>query len=70
MGMHEGRARLGKSMRQLMARWAATRMQWNDANAENFETQHLAPLEADLRLALTAMDQMSQILQQIKKDCE
>jgi hypothetical protein len=70
MGMHEGRARLGKSVRELLGRWAQTRTHWNDAQAKAFETRNLVPLEMDLRQAVGAMDQMAQVLQQIRRDCQ
>ena len=70
MGVHEGRARLGKSMKELMMRWSETTTRWKDANADAFESRYLAPLEIDARSAVGAMDQMTQILAQIKRDCE
>jgi hypothetical protein len=70
MGMHEGRARLGKSVKELLSRWGQARLHWNDAPSKAFETRFLTPLEMDLRQALGAMDQMAQVLQQIRRDCQ
>jgi hypothetical protein len=70
MGMHEGTGQLAKAMKILMERWMQTRGLWDDEVAVRFEKTFLEPLNSDLRSALTAMDQMSVVLQQIRRDCE
>ena len=70
MGVYEGRGQLGKGMKELMNAWLETRAVWKDANAERFEKKHLHPLEMDMRAATSAMDVMSQLISQIKRDCE
>jgi hypothetical protein len=70
MGMHEGRARLGKSVKDLLMRWNEARNHWGDSTSKAFEMKHLVPIEMDARQAVSAMDSMAQILQQIKRDCE
>lgn len=70
MGVYEGRGQLGKSMKELQSVWMDTKTTWKDGNAERFEKKHLHPLEMDLRAAVSAMDVMSQLLSQIKRDCE
>jgi hypothetical protein len=68
--MQDGRARIGKTIKELAAHWRETRTQWDDSTASAFEDRFLAPLEADSRQAISAMEGMGQILQQIKRDCE
>jgi hypothetical protein len=70
MGMHEGRARLNKSVKELMMRWNETKSQWNDSNARAFESKFLTPLEQDAKAAVGAMDHMAQVIQKIRSDCE
>jgi hypothetical protein len=70
MGVYEGRGQLGKGMKELLNAWLETRAVWKDANAERFEKKHLHPLEMDMRAATSAMDVMSQLISQIKRDCE
>jgi hypothetical protein len=70
MGMHEGRARLGKSVKELMMHWAETRSHWDDSTSKAFENRFLVPIDMDSRKAITAMDGMAQVLQKIKHDCE
>lgn len=69
MGMHEGRAALRKSMKELQMHWNETKSQWRDSNASGFESRFLVPLEMDAKQAISAMDEMSAILQKIKQDC-
>ncbi|MGA3068205.1 MAG: hypothetical protein ABSF29_15280 [Tepidisphaeraceae bacterium] len=68
--MHEGRARLGKSVKELMMHWAETRSHWDDSTSKAFENRFLVPIDMDSRKAITAMDGMAQVLQKIKHDCE
>jgi len=70
MGMHEGRARLNKSVKELMVRWNETKSQWNDGTSRAFESKFLTPLEQDAKTAVGAMDHMAQILQKVRSDCE
>ena len=70
MGVHESRGNLAKAIKELMLRWRDTRAVWDDARAEQFEQQYLRQLEADLRVAGSAMDQMGILIQQVRRDCE
>jgi hypothetical protein len=70
MGVQDGRATLTKAMKDLLSRWSDTKAQWNDVMSKNFEKNRLEPMEADLRSANAAMDQMSQILNQARRDCQ
>ena len=70
MGMHEARGTLAKSFKELTNRWRNTRAQWDDAQAEHFEQTYLLNLESDLKVAASAMDQMSILLNQVRRDCE
>jgi len=69
MGMHEGRARIGKLIREVVMKWSELRMNWDDANSHAFEEKYIRTLEEDGRTALSTMDHMAQILQQVKRDC-
>jgi hypothetical protein len=70
MGVHEAQGQLGKGIKDLLARWADTKMDWDDANSRDFEKNFLAPLEQDLKGAIGAMDVMGQLLHQARRDCE
>ena len=70
MGVHEGRGQLSKLMKDLTLRWHETKMSWDDARSREFEKTFLEPLESDMRTAVSAMDQMSGLLNRIYVECE
>jgi hypothetical protein len=70
MGVHEARGTLAKAHKELMLRWADVRANWDDAQSRQFEETYLRNLESDLRVAAAAMDQVGQMLHQVKRDCE
>jgi hypothetical protein len=69
MGVQDGRAGIGKAWKDLMHRWSECKGQWKDAMSVNFEKNRLESMEADLRSAASAMDSMSQTLNQARRDC-
>ena len=70
MGVHEGRGQLSKAMKELLARWNEATSSWTDARSKQFEEKYIAPLAMDLKMALSAMDHVATLLQQISRDCE
>jgi len=70
MGLHEARGMLAKAMKDLGGRWRETKMNWDDAQSEAFEKTYLETLEADMRVAMNAMDHLAVVLSQIERDCE
>jgi hypothetical protein len=69
MGMHEGRAALRKSVKELVMHWNETKSKWNDATSRNFENKYIGQLDQDAKTAISAMDTMAAIIQRIKSDC-
>jgi hypothetical protein len=70
MGLQEGRGQLGKLHKDLQLRWHEARMNWDDDQARRFEARYLDPMERDLRSAISAMDDMAALINQIKNDCQ
>lgn len=70
MGLHEARGMLAKGMKDLGNRWRETKTNWDDSQSEQFEKRYLEALEADMRMAMNAMDHMAVVLAQIERDCE
>jgi hypothetical protein len=70
MGMHEGRAALRKSVKELVLHWNDTKSRWHDGNARSFESKYMLPLDQDAKAAVSAMDTMAALLGRIKSDCE
>ena len=69
MGVYEGRGQLAKAMKELLARWAETREDWDDSVSKAFEKRVLLALEMDMRQATSGMDAMAQLLAACKRDC-
>ena len=69
MGMAESRGKIATSTKELVAHWGNTKLQWNDANAAQFEEEVLRSLEQDVRMATQAMDQMAVLLGSIRREC-
>jgi hypothetical protein len=70
MGLFEGRGNLSKGMQIVRMRWAATRMGWDDTVADRFERRWLEPTESELRTALAAMDHVTVLISNIRRECE
>ncbi len=69
MGMQESRGKIATSTKDLLSFWNNTKVQWNDANAQQFEETLLRVLEQDVRMATQAMDQMGTLLSAIRREC-
>lgn len=69
MGVYEGRGQLAKAMKELLARWAETREDWDDSVSKAFEKRILLALEMDMRQATSGMDSMAQLLAACRRDC-
>jgi len=67
--MSAGSARLKHALKNLSEHWDATREQWADAVARDFEKNHLAPLEQQVNNALRGMDKLSEVLSKVRQDC-
>lgn len=70
MGLSEGRGQLGKLIKDLQQRWHEARMNWDDEQARRFEERFITPMEQDLRIAMSAMDEMGALLNQVRNDCQ
>jgi hypothetical protein len=69
MGVHEGRANLNKGLKNLLMQWAEAKSQWEDVQSKKFEQKYIDPLQQDLKIATSAMDQMAVLLAQARHDC-
>jgi len=70
MSVHESRGNLAKAIKELTLRWTEARQNWDDAQALDFEDKFIRELEANIRSAGSAMDQIAVLLTQARRDCE
>ena len=69
MGLYESRSNIAKGAKDLLARWAYLKTQWNDPQASAIEKETLEPLEKAVRTAVEAMDAMKGVVSNAKRDC-
>ena len=67
--MSTGPARLSHSLRTLREQWDVTREQWDDKVAQDFEKNHLAPLEHQTTAAVRGMEKMSGVMGHVRRLC-
>jgi len=56
--------------KELAADWAATKDSWRDAKATEFEKRFIGDLMAGVNAAVTNIDALERILNQVRSDCE
>jgi hypothetical protein len=69
MSAIDGRAKLVQASKKLLAEWQQTRENWRDENARRFEQQYMAPLEANIRSAVLAIERIGSALEGARQDC-
>jgi len=70
MGLLEARGNMNKSLKDLMLKWQLTRGDWADDVSERFQEQYIEPIEAAVRMAVSAMDQSAQMISRVDRDCK
>ncbi len=70
MSATESRAKLVQAGKKLLADWQQTRENWRDENARRFEQRYMAPLEANIRSAVLAMERIGSALEAARHDCK
>jgi len=70
MGMGVSRGMVHDAAKQLKLAWSQARAQWDDDVAREFEEEHLEPLAAKIRAAVTAMDTLAAAEERARRECE
>ncbi len=68
--MSAGRSKLQMTYKELCITWDKTTDLWNDATAKSFGERYIESLRPTVKSACDGMEQMSQIIQQIRRDCQ
>ena len=63
-----GTKRLQKAMKELKEQWYWTKEYWRDQTAEKYEKEYLQPLGEKVRLALSAVERLTEVLEEAEKD--
>jgi len=60
---------LNNGLKLLREAWDATRHQWKDSVARDFEAERWAPLEAQVEATLRALDVLAPVLATARREC-
>jgi len=69
MSVIEGKAKLIKAGKRLMADWRQVKEAWRDENCRQFEKKYIAQLETDIRAAAQAMEHIAAMIGNARRDC-
>lgn len=67
--LNSGMARLQDALDTLEAVWGDTASYWNDPTSQRFQETYLEALQADARIAMTAIQRIAEILSQADRAC-
>ena len=67
--MSAGSARLNHALKTLRERWDDTKGYWSDKVAQDFDKNHIHPLESQSVTAIRGMEKLAEILVRVKHDC-
>lgn len=70
MSVESSRTRLQQSIKDLMLKWDKANAYWDDKVSRDFKETVLDPLEPKIRVTMEAMEEMSGLLQRVKRECE
>jgi hypothetical protein len=57
------------ALKDLRERWDEATSLWTDIVAQEFEKNHLAPLERQATTAARGMDKIAEVLQKVRQEC-
>ena len=63
-------ARLQHALRDLRERWDVTKDYWADQVAQEYEKNHIAPVDSLVKRTMVGMDKLSESLAKIRKAME
>ena len=69
MSIESSRTRLQASIKELLLKWDKANAYWDDKVSRDFEETVLNPLEPKIRITMEAMEEMSGLLQRLKREC-
>ena len=68
--LHTDAARLRDALKDLQIAWNDVSEHWNDRVSDKFCEEHLEPLGPVFKQSLDAVSRMSQLTDQIRRDCD
>ena len=69
MNTMQGRSRLVRATKELKSQWLKVQEDWRDEQRRQFEKTTMAPLEANTRVAILAMERIENLVMQAQSVC-
>ena len=70
MNLSGTKNRLVSLTRELAVQWSETKNHWWDAKTREFEQRYMIELFANVDRTVTAIEQLDEVLNKVRKDCE
>ena len=70
MNLNGTKSRLVSLTKELAVQWSETKNHWWDAKTREFERRYMIELFANVDTAVTAIEQLDEVLTKVRKDCE
>ncbi len=70
MSMGGNQGRLVGLTRDLLLDWTETKNYWHDMKSDEFERRFMSELSVHVNRAVLVLEQMDELLQKVRKDCE
>ncbi|MBG87650.1 MAG: hypothetical protein CMO80_12215 [Verrucomicrobiales bacterium] len=70
MSLSASRTRLVAITKDLRRNWESARGAWRDEKCIEFDQLFMSDIESSVNTAVTVMQELEDVIQQVKKDCE
>lgn len=70
MSLVSNRTRLATLTKMLVNDWQHTKEHWRDAQANQFEKQHIEGLLHNVSATIEIIEKLDKLITRVKKDCE
>ncbi|MBX3389115.1 MAG: hypothetical protein KF691_06625 [Phycisphaeraceae bacterium] len=70
MSTKVAQANITDAVKELRFRWERARSEWDDSASRRFEKEVLAPLEPMVVAAIKALEHVSELVIQVRRECE
>jgi hypothetical protein len=70
MNLSGTKNRLVSLTKGLAVQWSETKNHWWDAKTQEFDRRYMTELFVNVDRAVTAIEQLDEILNKVRKDCE
>jgi len=70
MSLSGTKNRLVSLTKELVVQWSETKNHWWDAKTREFDRQYIVELLINVDRTVTAIEQLDEVLNKVRKDCE